>query len=202
MKKLRVIALILALATVLCLTAVAAEVVDGEKATATIEMAGTEAVFSENGDMITVTVTSESLKAGSQYVILMVKSANGEDYTIDADSILYIDQTAATASGAKGSVTFDVYPSSMTDGIILIAGAEDGLLKVAIIDGKYILGDVNGDGEFSSVDALMVLRHAAERVVLTDQQQLSGDIDGNGILSSADALRILRFAAGRIDSLV
>jgi len=201
MKKLRVIALILALATVLCLTAVAADVVDGEKATATIEMAGTEAVFSENGDMITVTVTSESLKAGSQYVILMIKSADGENYTIDADSILYIDQTAATASGNKGTVTFDVYPSSMTDGIILISGAESGLTEIAIIKGKYVLGDVNGVNGIDIGDAMLLLRYVAGLVEEDALVLEAAELNGVTGIDIGDAMLLLRYVAGLVDSL-
>ena len=201
MKKMRLIALVLVLAMILCIPAVAAETtVDGEKATATIKMAGTTAEFKENGDMVTVTVTSTSLKAGSQYVILMVKSADGDNYTIDANSILYIDQTAASASGANGTVTFDVYPSSMTDGVILIAGAEDGLLTAAIIKGKYLLGDVNGDKVVTSKDALEVLRYAVGLVKFTDTQKSAAavlgnkDEHGNAKPTTKDALSILRVA--------
>lgn len=195
MKKMRLIALVLALVMILCIPAVAAETVEGQKATATIEMAGTSAEFKENGDMITVTVTSDSLKAGSQYVILMVKSADGENYTIDADSILYIDQTAAAASGTNGTVTFDVYPSSMTDGIILIAGAEDGLLKVAIIDGKYIVGDADKDGKFSISDAIAVLRVIAELDDISGIDQTAADVDGVAGVKIGDAIAMLRVIA-------
>lgn len=197
MKKMRLIALVLILVMILCIPAVAAEtVVDGEKATATIEMDGTSAEFKENGDMVTVTVTSTSLKAGSQYVILMVKSADGENYTIDANSILYIDQTAATASETNGTVTFDVYPSSMTDGIILIAGAEDGLTKVAIIKAKYILGDVDMSGQFNVGDATQLLKHLAG-LVSEDQVSLpAADVDGSGAVNVGDATFLLKVLAG------
>lgn len=195
MKKMRWIALVLALVMALCIPAIAAQTVEGQKATATIAMAGTSAEFKENGDMITVTVTSNSLKAGSQYVILMVKSADGENYTIDSDSILYIDQTAATASGSDGTVTFDVYPSSMTDGIILIAGAEDGLLKVAIIDGKYIVGDADKDGKFSISDAIAVLRVIAELDDISEIDQAAADVDGVAGVKIGDAIAMLRVIA-------
>lgn len=197
MKKLRSIALILVMAVILCISAVAAEtVVDGEKATATIKMAGTTATFAEDGDMIRVTVTSADLKAGSQYVILMVKSEDGESYTIDANSILYIDQTAATASGANGTVTFDVYPSSMTDGVILIAGAEDGLLKVAIVKGKYILGDVDMSGEVDVGDATKLLRYLAGLEEETAISIAAANVDGSEEVDVGDATLLLRVLAG------
>ena len=200
MKKMRLIALILALALMFCIPAVAAgSVVDGEKATATLEMAGTTAQFSENGDMVTVTVTSNSLKAGSQYVILMVKSADGEDYTIDADSILYIDQKAAEASGSDGTVTFDVYPSAMTSGIILIAGAEDGLTKVAIIKGKWILGDVDKSDEVDVGDATMLLRYLAGLEDESDLNMEAANVDHSDEVDVGDATLLLRYLAGLED---
>ena len=201
MKKMRWIAVLLALVLLLSVPAVAADnVVDGEKATAKLEMAGTTAEFKENGDMVTVTVTSNALKAGNQYVILMVKSADGENYTITADSILYIDQDAATASGSDGTVTFDVYPSAMTDGIILIAGAEDGLLKVAIIEGKYILGDVNADGNINADDALLILQHSVGLYTLTDNELLAANVHSDSNINADDALKILQYSVGIIGS--
>lgn len=197
MKKMRLIALVLALAMILCVPAVAAEtVVEGAKADATIVAAGASAVFKENGDMVTVTVESASLKAGSQYVILMVKSADGEKYTIDAGSILYIDQAAASASGSNGKVTFDVYPSDMTNGVILIAGADSGLVKVAIIKGKWMLGDVDNSGEVDVGDVTMLLKYLAKLADESEINMAAANVDGSEAVDVGDATLLLKVLAG------
>lgn len=209
MKKLRLIALVLMLAMVLCIPAAAAvgDVKTGEVADLKLVNGDTTAEFTPNGEMVTVTVTSSSLKAGTQYVILMLKHTVEDDFTYTGeptpteDSIVYINQDAAKASGSKGTITFDVYPSAMTDGIIMITGADSGKLVLAIINGKWILGDLDGDGEPTAIDALMILRFSGGRISLTDQQMNAGDIDGDGEPTAIDALRVLRFSAGRIDSL-
>lgn len=163
-------------------------------------MAGASASFDTEGDVVTVSVTSASLHAGSQYVILMIKSTDGENFTIDAGSVLYIDQAAAASSGENGTVTFDVYPSSMTDSVILIAGAADGLLKAAVIEGKYVLGDVNDDGYVNADDALQILRHAAGYITLGEEAALAANTHKDGYINADDALMILRYAAGFIGS--
>ena len=86
----------------------------------------------------------------------------------------------------------------MTDGVILIAGAEDGLLKVAIIEGKYVLGDVNSDGYINANDALMVLRYYAGYITLTENQKQAANTQNDGNINANDALKILRYYAGFI----
>ena len=174
-----------------------------EKGTITVvEGVGATATFdATNPDIIHVTVSSANLVAGNQYVVLMVKSQDGEAYTIDSDSILYIDQTAATADGDRGAVSFDVYPSSIQNSVILIAGANDGLLKVAIVKAAFVLGDVNADGLINASDALAILRYSSNLTELTEQQKLAANINGDQYINASDALTILRFSAGLIGSL-
>lgn len=197
MKKVRMTALLLALCMLLSVPAMAAgPVAENDKAKVTVvEGAGASVAFDEsNPEIIEVTVTSNLLTANQQYVVLMIKSSDGESYTINEDSILYIDQAAATASGDRGSVKFSVYPSSLADSVILIAGAEDGLLKVAIVDGKYVLGDVNEDGVVSGLDAVAILRQVAG--LSNDKfNEQAADTNSDGGITGLDAVRILRFIA-------
>lgn len=164
-----------------------------------MEGAGASVAFNTaNPEIIEVTVTSELLVPGDQYVILMVKSADGVNYDLDDPAnILYINQTeqaGAAASGTNGSVSFNVYPSSLTDSIILIAGAKDGLIKAAIVDGKYILGDANDDGKVSGLDAVAVLRYVAGLPNNKFNEQ-AANVNGDGKISGLDAVRLLRFIA-------
>ena len=57
-----------------------------------------------------------------------------------------------------------------------------------------IAGDVDGDGEVSSADALNTLRCALNIAALSDEQSAVADMDGDGIITISDALIILRLA--------
>ena len=200
MKKwMRILTLTLAMTMLLSVTALASG--ENEKATITDKATGATATFdSSNSEIIKVTFSSSSLVA-NQYLILMVKGSEGS-YTIDDKSILYIDQTEAVAGVGEEdpSVSFQVYPSSIQDSVILIAGVgvngAAGPLVAAIVDAKYILGDVNGDGIVTSADAVMALRAVVGLEVLSEKQMLSANVDGQIAFTSADAVKILRAVVG------
>ena len=201
MKKwIRALALMLSLTMLLSVTALASG--ENEKATITDNATGATATFdSSNSEIINVTFSSASLTAGQQYLVLMVKGSEG-DYTITDKTILYIDQTAAAADegGGNPSVSFQVYPSSIQDSVILIAGVgvngEAGPLVAAIVDAKYILGDVDGDGKITASDAAVILRTVAGVESLTGSQESAGNVDGDTRITASDAAKILRVVAG------
>lgn len=66
---------------------------------------------------------------------------------------------------------------------------------------KSDLGDVNGDGYITLLDALMVIQCKNGIYSLEKDAFDRGDLDGDGILSSAEALTILKYANGQIGSL-
>lgn len=196
--------LALALAIILLLSAnVLAAKTETDKATLTvIDGVGAVAEFdSTNPDLIHVTVTSSSLVAGQQYAVLMVKCTDETEssYNINSGSLLYIDQkTAATGSSgsANGTISFDVYPSNIQSSVILIAGAEDGLIKIAIVKGKYILGDVNDDGKVNVGDATVLLRYIAGLCEAEDICLPAADVNQSGSINVGDATLLLRVIAG------
>lgn len=59
-----------------------------------------------------------------------------------------------------------------------------------------IKGDVNLDGAVDAVDALLVLKHTVESIVLEGQEKEKTDVDKDGIINSYDALIILKIAVG------
>lgn len=63
-----------------------------------------------------------------------------------------------------------------------------------------ILGDVNGDGKVSTLDALKVLQAASGRITLTPLQTQAADVNKDNGISTLDALKILQFVSGRITS--
>lgn len=61
-----------------------------------------------------------------------------------------------------------------------------------------LLGDVNGDGMVSAVDAALAARYAAGLEQLTAEQLWAADVDGDGEVTSEDASLIAEYAAGLI----
>ena len=60
---------------------------------------------------------------------------------------------------------------------------------------QQILGDIDGDGNVTSADALSVLRMSASLEEYTPDIIPVADVDGDENITSADALDILRFSA-------
>lgn len=59
-----------------------------------------------------------------------------------------------------------------------------------------LLGDTDGDGSITSIDALSVLRYSLDILPLSPMELFRSDIDGDGITGTADALLILRASIG------
>lgn len=60
---------------------------------------------------------------------------------------------------------------------------------------QIMMGDLNGDGKVSAIDARSALRYAARIESAEDVKMLSIDTDGDGKISASDARAILRVAA-------
>ena len=63
------------------------------------------------------------------------------------------------------------------------------------------LGDVDGDGKISPLDALLLLQHINDLVNLTAEQFERADLNADGRLTASEALRILQYVSGAIGSL-
>lgn len=63
------------------------------------------------------------------------------------------------------------------------------------------MGDVNGDGQVTVLDALMMLQAINDIINLDSTQFERADLNGDGILTAAEALRILQYANGSITTL-
>ncbi|MCL2020375.1 MAG: dockerin type I domain-containing protein [Oscillospiraceae bacterium] len=69
----------------------------------------------------------------------------------------------------------------------------------------YEKGDVNGDGQITALDALLVLKHVSGKEILTGAALEAADINNDGIITAEDALTILKFVvvqAADTDSIV
>ncbi|MGN0450237.1 MAG: dockerin type I repeat-containing protein [Ruminococcus sp.] len=64
----------------------------------------------------------------------------------------------------------------------------------------YMLGDVNGDGKISVLDATLVQKYLAGLVTLSDTQKAAADVNGDGGVSVLDATQIQKYIAGLISN--
>ena len=200
MKK-RLIGLLLALTMLVCL-AVPAFAAQSGGADIVIKNDNATVTFTdEDGEKMVVTYTDEDvITEGGFYMVLVVRGTE-DAYTIDKNSILFIDQVVGDDSG---TITFEVFPSCIEDSVILISGVglsgERGPLLAAIIDSKYILGDVNGDGYVDTFDAIMILQSAAALRTLSAEEKQAANVSGDNYVDTFDAIKILQLVAGLIDS--
>jgi hypothetical protein len=91
-----------------------------------------------------------------------------------------------------------------SDGINEISkGSADNTYKVTIKDSSTIaiLGDVDGDGQITTKDALMIMQAINGDLILTDDQFKKADLNKDGNLSSVEALRILQYINGNVTTL-
>lgn len=95
---------------------------------------------------------------------------------------------------ADGSLT-DM-KASYSDGYLSFEADHFSLyLVVAPPETSEILGDIDGDGEASALDATYIQRYVTfVKVPFTDEQMKTGDIDGDGDLTIVDATFIQRHA--------
>ena len=215
-KFLRILLLTAVLAGALCVSALAAEpteagvydvVKTAENITVTPRTAdGTAIDASTQGGYsgyyagaVKFGVEATGLKAGSQYLLLMVSG----DGTPGADNIVYIDQQAADANG---TVAFTAYPQALDKGSyrIFLLGGEQTLSSGGLAVSfqayvPYTLGDVNDDGTIDSADALLVLKHSVHLLDLDAVQQLAANVNKDNTIDSSDALLILRYSVHLID---
>lgn len=116
-----------------------------------------------------------------------------EDCTIEAPATVNVPAEGEAEITVKVTLTdetkefLDYYYTSGTyvEGFIEL---------VPVGEGGSVLGDANHDGEITSDDALLILRHAMGTSILEDTAEM--DINGDGIVNASDALLVLRVALG------
>lgn len=195
MKKfLKTLAVTLAMAMLMSISALAAPVVNPA------EDEAIEFELADTGDKFTfVEYCNDAIVAGGQYMIFVVTEEDGA-YLPTANSILYVNQAQADEDGV---VTFEnVYPKTMQSSGIMISGTGiSELLLVAEItvdetEPDYDLGDVDGNGSVDVGDATMLLKVFAGLAGDFVPKAAVADVDGNGAVDIGDATYLLKVFAG------
>ena len=77
-----------------------------------------------------------------------------------------------------------------------VRGIEAAVEHLDYLYGDYTIGDVNGDGNVNTFDALLVMRYALGLVELKGSKIKAADFNGDGTVSSYDALVLMRHVLG------
>jgi parallel beta-helix repeat protein len=117
-------------------------------------------------------------------------TATGGSFAIPVSELCADDQVTATATDPDGNT------SEFSANFVLVADVGE--------CAELIQGDVDCNGQVTSVDALKELRHVAQLsvsqpqpcpVIGSDVASIWGDVDCSGEVTSVDALKILRYVA-------
>lgn len=74
------------------------------------------------------------------------------------------------------------------------------LKGVTLINGDFIYGDVNGDGNVGVDDVTLIQKHVSDMTTLTSAQIAVGDVDHDGEITVHDATLIQKYIVGLISS--
>lgn len=109
------------------------------------------------------------------------------------DQIAGLDGTQATVTAAREA--YDALTSEQQELVTnyqVLLDAEDALNTLT----HY--GDVDGDGQITAVDALMVLQSVVSNITLTQEQTVRADVNGNQMVEAIDVLAILGCVVGKV----
>ena len=114
------------------------------------------------------------------------------------------DLYSATIYGSELTIEGLEYYIEVSDGTNFVyTGSNENPYQVVIKDASTIAlkGDVDGDGIITTKDALMILKHINEDIILTDDQFIRADLNSDDVLSTSEALRILQYINGKVNTL-
>ena len=216
------LALILTLTLALSAAAMATEIDYGKgKTNATKSVSAVSLVdgceLKFDGGKLNVTYTNSALKEGDMVIVFLLETKDEDGKITEvkteeaaktliaptAENIKYIDQSVAKATASNGSVTFDIYPQNHTSALVRLISVNAATNKVtdeniAAVKLNYKLGDVTGDGNIDSRDAMAVLLYAVNGSDDTGKFALkvrqAANVNFDNLIDSRDALRILLYA--------
>lgn len=174
-----------------------------------------------NAGTSTVTVTGIGNYTGTLTKTFIINKAQQTvNATISSNTINLGDTSKITASG-QGIIS---YTSDNTDvatvsssGVVMGIGAGTATITVTakgnnnyneasktftvLVKKPLLLGDINGDGVISVLDATELQKHLAGLVTLSDEQLAFADTNGDGKVTVLDATAIQKYIAGLVTEL-
>lgn len=131
-------------------------------------------------------------EANYDYMVFFVNGTEVQRFS-GRDSTAW--QTFTTSGSYSGPLQLEW--KYVKDGNLSYGTDTAALDNVRIGDGG-MLGDVDGNGNVDTTDALYALRQALGIMELPADQRQRADVNGDGIIDTTDALYILRYALGII----
>ena len=68
------------------------------------------------------------------------------------------------------------------------------------VENDIVYGDLDGDGNVTNIDAVMLLQHVAKMNLLDEALIPAANVDGVGEVTNADAVLVLQYVAKLITS--
>lgn len=110
--------------------------------------------------------------------------------TVEIDDIISFQVDVIEAYKLDDAAT----PGGFTS--ITAAGQQE---SGTVVEPTYLLGDVNGDGKVSVLDARLILQHIASLVSLSDEALLAADVNQDEEISIIDVRILLQYIAGLVE---
>ncbi len=144
---------------------------------------------------------------GIDYETFEIK-ANVSEITIDSDESFEIELKATPYWPKDFNLNYDFDDSVIGFDGNTVTALKPGYTKLNLysdnklysetiyvyVGGGPRLADINADGKINSIDALSVLQHSVEKIMLTGEALASADVNGDSKVNSVDALVILQIS--------
>jgi hypothetical protein len=156
-----------------------------------------------NGDEELTTVR---LTVKCEVPIASIEAAEGNtiEYNPANGKVIVYSVDGNAISGDLFTITFDLstwvkdgtYPIDLT--MIEATDADVEFLDIPVADGAVIIdntpikGDINGDGEVSNVDLIMIARYLVDLEEFDDKQKEAADYNDDGVINNSDLVLIAR----------
>lgn len=113
-----------------------------------------------------------------------------------ANAVERSQHSDASLAVLDAALSIDVYGFSLAEQAAVDAQTEAILQAIADLQPRYILGDINGDGNVNTIDARWALQAASGLRPLDSTQNLAADVNLDGRVNTVDARWILQAASG------
>ena len=134
--------------------------------------------------------------------------ANVSEIRIDSGESFEVEITAAPYLPKDFNLNYDFDESVISFDGKTVTALKPGYTKLNLysdnklynetiyvyVGGGPRLADINADGKINSLDALSVLQHSVEKIILTGDAFAAADVNGDGKVNSVDALTILQIS--------
>lgn len=148
--------------------------------------------------------TPQLVKLSDEHFLIMWEEYNTKNGDVKVKMVTADGDGTLTSDIVTKSVRLsDCQPVVTTDGLVkwyATNGSEVSIYTINPYD-LTLVGDVNGDGTVSILDATVIQKYLAGSVQLDDSRKAVGDVNGDGTISVTDATLIQKYIAGLITSL-